>query len=275
MSLAPISAPAWPRGWQIPAGSLACSFPRRSRYCTIIPVINEGSKLLGQLERMRAAKVMELTDIIIADGGSSDGSNDLTVLDRFGVRALIIKRDTGKLSAQLRQGYAYALQEGYEGVITIDGNGKDSVESISAFAAALDAGADYAQASRYIPGGKAVNTPLVRHVAIRLIHAPMVSLAAGKRFTDTTQGFRAYSRRYLLHPDVQPFRDIFQTYELLAYLSVRATRLGLKAVEIPTTRAYPASGPTPTKISAVRGNLELIGILLDVLRGAYNPPKAP
>ena len=32
---------------------------------------------------------------------------------------------------------------------------------------------------------------------------------------------------------VQPFRDIFMTYELLAYLSVRVTQIGMKACEMP------------------------------------------
>ena len=61
------------------------------------------------------------------------------------------------------------------------------------------------------------------------------------------------------------------TYELLAYLSVRATQLGMKACEIPVTRAYPKKGKVPTKISFLRGNYELMKILLLNARGAYNP----
>ena len=61
------------------------------------------------------------------------------------------------------------------------------------------------------------------------------------------------------------------TYELLAYLSVRATQLGYKACEIPVTRAYPKTGKTPTKISFFKGNSELMKILFENARGAYNP----
>ena len=106
---------------------------------------------------------------------------------------------------------------------------------------------------------------------MRLIHAPVISLTAGQWFTDTTNAYRAYSRRYLTHPQVQPLRDVFQTYELLAYLSVRATQLGLRACEIPVTRAYPKDEPTPTKIKGMKGNRELMTILLRNLRGAYAP----
>jgi hypothetical protein len=169
-------------------------------------------------------------------------------------------------------GYAYAMDEGYEGVVTIDGNGKDSIESIPQFLAALADGIDYAQASRFIAGGKGINTPRSREWAIKLVHAPLLSLAAGRRFTDTTQGFRAYSRRYVTHPGVQPFRDIFCTYELLAYLTVRASQLGLRVVEIPTIRSYPPTGRVPTKITA-HGTLALIAILLRTVIGQYHPRR--
>ena len=116
-----------------------------------------------------------------------------------------------------------------------------------------------------------MNTPKSRYWAVKLIHAPLISLTAGQRFTDTTNAYRAYSRRYLTHPGVQPLRDIFQTYELLAYLSVRATQLGLRACEVPVTRAYPEGEPTPTKIRGMKGNGELMTILLKNLAGAYRP----
>jgi hypothetical protein len=60
------------------------------------------------------------------------------------------------------------------------------------------------------------------------------------------------------------------TYELLAYLSVRATQIGMKACEIPVTRAYPQTGKTPTKISPVKGNWELMKILFANLFRKYN-----
>lgn len=63
------------------------------------------------------------------------------------------------------------------------------------------------------------------------------------------------------------------TYELLAYLSVRATQIGMKACEIPVARVYPKTGKTPTKISFFKGNSELMKILLKNACGAYNPKQ--
>jgi hypothetical protein len=70
---------------------------------------------------------------------------------------------------------------------------------------------------------------------------------------------------------VQPFRDVFQSYELLAYLSIRAPRRGFRTVEIPVTREYLRDGRAQTKISRVGGNLELLAILGKALAGRYNP----
>ena len=163
-------------------------------------------------------------------------------------------------------GFYYALQRGYNGIVTIDGNNKDSIEDMPRFLEKLDEGYDFVQGSRFVRGGKAIRTPLSRYLAVRLLHAPMISLAAKQRFTDTTNAYRAYSRHYLEHPDVQPLREIFVSYELLAYLSVRASQLGLRACEIPVTRAYPKGEKTPTKIKSIRGHFELIKILLNTMR---------
>lgn len=245
--------------------------PKNSRYCLLIPVINEGGRILAELDRAKAAGVPRLVDILVCDGGSTDGSMEPAGLAGRGVNGLLIKTGPGKQGAQLRMGLHYALARGYEGVLTIDGNNKDSIESVPLFLDKLRQGYDLVQGSRFVKGGKAVNTPPSRWLAVRLLHAPLISLAARHWFTDTTNAYRAYSRAYLTHPAVQPLRDVFAGYELLAYLSVRATRLGLKACEVPVERAYPKAEPTPTKIKGFKGNSNLLKILFAALAGKYDP----
>lgn len=256
--------------WQVPAMKTAMWQGRQHPWCVVIPVINEGPRIRRLLERMAAHHVADLADIIIVDGGSTDGSLERDALLAQDVRGLIVKTGPGRLSAQLRCAYAFALDQGYEGIVTIDGNDKDDPEAIPRFVEALKGGVDFVQASRFVAGGVAENTPASRDLAIRFVHAPLLSLASGFRWTDTTQGFRAYSRRMLLDPKLAPFRDVFQTYELLAYLSYRAPRLGYRCVELPTIRSYP-KGEVPTKISAFRGNLSVLTILMKTCLGLYDP----
>ncbi len=240
-------------------------------YVVLIPIINEGDRIRKELKRAKDHNVSSYADIVICDGGSTDGCTEEDKLRSLDVNTLLIKRDIGKQGAQLRMGFWWALERGYKGIITIDGNNKDSIEDVPKFIKKLEEGYDFIQGSRFIKGGKAINTPIVRFISVQLIHAPIISLTAHQRFTDTTNAYRGYSSRYLQDERVQPLRDIFMTYELLAYLSVRATQIGMKACEVPVTRAYPKKGKTPTKISFFKGNSDLMKILLKNAIGAYNP----
>lgn len=256
--------------WQVPTFEVPLWLGRQHPWCVVIPVINEGERIKNLLNRMNLLNIQAIADIIIVDGGSKDGSLELPILQQTHVRGLLVKTGAGKLSAQLRCAYAFALDQGYEGFVTIDGNDKDDPEAIPRFIAALKDGIDFVQASRFITGGVAENTPKSRDFAIRFIHAPLLSLASGFKWTDTTQGFRAYSRKMLLDPKVAPFRDIFMTYELLAYLSYRAPKLGYRCVELPTIRKYP-KGEVPTKISSFKGNLSVLSVLFSACLGKFNP----
>jgi glycosyltransferase involved in cell wall biosynthesis len=255
---------------QVPYFETPLWLGRTHSYCVVIPVINEGERIVSLLARMAALSIYQLADIIIVDGGSSDGSLAHDMLMVTGVRGLLVKTSPGKLSAQLRCAYAFALDQGYEGIVTIDGNDKDDPQAIPHFIEALQQGVDFVQASRFLAGGVAENTPKSRDIAIRFIHAPMLSLASGFDWTDTTQGFRAYSRKMLLDPRIALFRDVFMTYELLAYLSYRAPRLGYRCLELPTVRRYP-QGDVPTKISGVKGNLAVLAVLVRACCGGYDP----
>ena len=255
--------------WQVPAMETPLWQAKQHPFCVVIPVINEGDRIKSLLKRMEAVQTSSIADIIIVDGGSTDSSLEIEELKQVGVRGLVVKKGPGKLTAQLRCAYAFALDQGYEGIVTIDGNDKDDPEAIPRFIEALENGIDFVQASRFLPGGVAVNTPKSRDFAIRYIHSPCLSLASGFHWTDTTQGFRAYSRRMLLDTKLAIFRDVFSTYELLAYLSYRAPKLGYQCTELPTVRRYPI-GEIPTKISGIKGNIVVLNTLFRACAGKYN-----
>ena len=252
-----------------------CSFettvlaPKINKYALIIPVLNEGDRFLAQLTRIQS--ISPSVDVIVADGNSRDGSTNPTKLERLGVTTLLTIKKSRGVSDQLRVAYSWAIDSGYCGFVTIDGNGKDGVQAIDDFVSALDSGYDYVQGSRYLRGGKAENTPLHRLIGTRLIHSPLISLGARRRFSDTTNGFRAYSKQLLIDDRVRPFRCQFKKYELLFYLTVRAARLGFKIKELPVERIYPPHGPIPTKIRGFSSYIQLLYQTLAVVIGLFNP----
>ncbi|MEZ5366805.1 MAG: glycosyltransferase family 2 protein [Bryobacterales bacterium] len=193
--------------------------PKRTRYCIVITTWNEGARIRGQLERMRPNA--HLADIVIADGDSSDGSTEEGFLRSCGVRTLLVTRERG-LGTALRMGFDYALAQGYEGVVTVDGNGKDGVGAIPEFLRLLDQGYDFIQGSRFVRGGSHKNTPLGRRLAIVLLASPIIWWGGGRWYTDPTNGFKGLSRRYLTDPRVQPVRHIFERFNMQIYLNVSA-----------------------------------------------------
>jgi len=242
--------------------------PRRTRYAVLIPVIEEGERILNQLRRMEF--LSGRGDILIGDGGSRDSTGDPAVLKNFAVRALLVKTSPGRQSAQLRMLLDYAVDQGYEGFVLIDGNNKDGVEAIPQFFQAMDEGFDYIQGSRFAKGGEEVNTPWDRKLAASLLHVPLISLAAGFRYTDTTNGFRSLTRRVVLDSRMQLFREVFQSYEMHSYMAVRIPRLGFRVKELPVTRVYPR-GSTPTKIKGMGARVEMFKILFNAVCFRYNP----
>lgn len=245
---------------------------KQNKYALCIPVINEGQKFITQLEEMEAANISSFVDIFICDAGSTDGSTEIKTMKKYNVRALIIRKSPGHMSDQLMLGYFYALKHGYKGTITMDGNGKDGIEGIFSFINALEKGYDLVQGSRYLKGGNAINTPKIRELAIRLIHVPIINLLSSFKYTDTTNGFRAHNIKVFKDSRIAPFRyGEFPTYSLIHYLTVRVPRLKYKVCEIPVTRIYPPSGKIPTKISPIKGNFDLLKILINLAFNRYNP----
>lgn len=241
-----------------------------TRYCFAPIVYNEGDHFRRQIQEM--AKKASLADILVAERRSNDGATAPDFLRANGVRALLTTDEPGGATA-IRMLLHYALREGYEGVVLIDGNGKDGVDALPRYLEQLDAGMDFVQGSRFMRGGVHKNTPYLRKIGIKFIMAPLLWLGGGFWYTDSTNGFRGYSRRFLEDPRVEPLRACFTHFNLQYYLSYMAPKLGLRIVEIPVARVYPDDGPTPTKVIGFKQNFLAFWEMVLIVRGQCNPPK--
>ena len=72
--------------WELPKFEKFEFRKKSSKYCVCIPIINEGQRILTQLEKMK--KVSKLADIIICDGRSNDGSTKLSVMKKLLLKML-------------------------------------------------------------------------------------------------------------------------------------------------------------------------------------------
>ncbi len=244
--------------------------PKKSKYCMLIPLFNEGERFKAQTQKMKQQGVFDIVDVVICDAGSSDGACEPEYLEQNGYRAKLTRIGNGRYSTDIKMGYYWAIEQGYDGFITVDGNDKDDTTATKDFVKALDDGFDYVQGSRFIKGGKGINTPFVRHVAMRFINEPIMSICSKRHLTDTTNGFRAYSNKFLTDERVEPFREVFYGYELIYYLPVTACSLKFRVTEIPVTRAYPDNGEVPSKIGGIKGNIYQLSILWKIITKQYN-----
>ncbi|MBT6842913.1 MAG: glycosyltransferase [Candidatus Melainabacteria bacterium] len=240
---------------------------RKSTYAIIPITWNEGEKIAKQIDRMQS--IIDYADIIIADNASDDGSLADEFLQSKNIRAKVISSARGYGNA-LRPAISYALDQGYEGIITIDGNNKDGPEALIEMTEYLKQGYGFIQASRFMKDGTQKNMPLDRLLAVKLFMIPLFTIASGFAYTDPSNGFKAYSREFLLDTRVSPLREIFHDYRFQYFASTQAPRLGYKVIEVPASRVYPDQGKTPTKIRGIWARLTIMWQMLEAALGRYN-----
>lgn len=239
-----------------------------SDYCFVAIVWNEGDRIRRQIEEM--SKWAQEVDVVVVDGGSDDGSLEESHLTKNQVSALVTVKERG-LGTGVRAAISYALDQGYQGLITVDGNEKDDLSGLPRILAELKEGVGLVQGSRFLPGGNHARTPMERLIGIKWIVAPLMSIFGKIKVTDPTNGFRGLSRRYLTDPGLQPLRRCFVGFNLQLYLVYRAGCLGHGFREVPVGRSYPEDGSVPTKIVGWKPRIQFLVELFRVLSGRNNP----
>jgi glycosyltransferase involved in cell wall biosynthesis len=235
-----------------------------SKYLLVIPVLNELKYFAKVLARIDFLKLDELLDILVVDGGSDDGTYEIASSHK---RIKFTLQNDGKnqVSGQLQDAYNFSLQYGYKGVITIDGNLKDDPRFVKDYLEHLEKGYDYIQGSRFMPGGESINLPISRKYLIKFLHAPLMTRFSGFEYSDSTQGFRGYSRSLLEDSNLNIFTNKLKRYQLLLWISLIAPKLGFNTIEIPNTRSYP-EGSFPTKLNITNIFLYLLDIIRLITR---------
>ena len=214
----------------------------------IAPVFNEARKI-GEVVRRTPRDVVD--ELLVVDDGSTDASPE--VARDGGATVLPMDRCAG-VGAAIRAGYAYAVERGYEVAVVMAGNNKDAPEEIPRLLDPIaDDRAALVQGSRYLTVRPDLGAmPLYRRLSTRL-HPILFSAVAGRRVTESTNGFRAVHRRVLEDPEIDLDQGWLDHYELEPYLYLRAIRRGYPTEEVPVTKRYPPRALGQTKMPPVTG----------------------
>ena len=219
---------------------------RGLRVVAIAPCWNEERKI-GEVVRRTPRDVVD--EVVVVDDGSTDAS--ASVAAAGGATVLRLGAVLG-VGAAIRAGYAHAVEGGYDVAVVMAGNNKDSPEEIPALLDPIaEDRADFVQGSRFLRrGANFGHMPRYRRIATR-VHPLLFSLVAGRRVTESTNGFRAVHRRVLVDPRLDLSPSWLDHYELEPYLYVRVIRLGWRTAEVGVTKVYPPKAAGQTKMRPV------------------------
>jgi dolichol-phosphate mannosyltransferase len=212
----------------------------------IAPAWNEGARI-GRVVRALPPGIVD--EIVVVDDGSTDDTADHA--ERAGAK--VIRQGVNRgVGAAIRAGYDHARAGGFDVAVVISGGGKTPPAQIPRLLDALARGADFAQGSRYVPGGEQVRLPLQRRVGT-MAYSALFSALCRRWVTDASSGFRAIKMSLLEDKRIDLQQPWLDRYELEPYLLFQALRLGYRVQEVPVTIEYPQKDGIPyTKMRAVR-----------------------
>ena len=207
----------------------------------LIPARNEADSLPAVIRALRA----DQPDIavLVVDDASCDATREL--LPGLGVGWLRLCEHLG-IGGAIRAGLRYALREGYDIVVRVDGDGQHPASEIDCMIAPLlMGGADAVVGSRFSGSAGYQTPPGIRRIGQRVL-AAWVSAAAGVRVTDATSGFWAFGPRAIrLLTDHHPAG--YPEPELLLVLA----HSGLRVTEVPVRMNKRLAGRTSLTVGRV------------------------
>lgn len=199
------------------------------RILVVTPTYNERENLPSLVEAVLAQPIG--ADYLVVDDASPDGTGALA--DEIATREprLRVMHRPGKLGlgTAYREAFERALAEGYDAVVSMDGDWSHDPSYLPALAAATSE-ADLVIGSRYLHGISVVNWELRRLILSQFANSYARTIT-GLPFRDCTSGFQCLTRRALEAVRLDRIRT--SGYSFLIELKYRVVRAGLRGVEIP------------------------------------------
>ncbi len=209
---------------------------------------NEAKKIGRVLDRFTPGLV---DCVAVVDDASTDETADVARSKGAMVISHQVRSGAG---AAIRTAIRHARANGFDVLVILAGNDKDRPPEIERLLAAIeDEGCDFVQGSRYLPGGDFGEMPGYRQVATRFVHPLLFSLIVWRRFTDTTNGFRAIRLAALDDRRIDLDQPWLDKYELEPYLFYKMVTLGYGVKEVPVTKIYPPKELGYTKMKPITG----------------------
>ncbi|MBQ7588090.1 MAG: glycosyltransferase family 2 protein [Lachnospiraceae bacterium] len=187
----------------------------------IIPAFNEEESIIGQYNEVK--EKAEGYDILVINDCSKDMTHRLCVDNHVKVLDLAVNLGIG---GAMQTGYRYALLNGYDVAVQIDGDGQHDPAYINKmYDALVSDGADMVIGSRFIDK-EGYQSTFLRRLGIGYFSA-IIRLLTGHTVTDPTSGLRMV-RRKLIEEFASDYPQDYPEPES----AVRLLQHGNKVVEV-------------------------------------------
>jgi glycosyltransferase involved in cell wall biosynthesis len=215
----------------------------------VVPAKNEANNIGHVLGRLPD----DLHEVILVDAKSEDDTIEAARRSYPGIRVLS-QNGRGKGDA-FRTGFAAVTGNL---VVMLDADGSADPAEIPRFVEALEAGADFAKGSRFLPGGGSADITPTRRLGNTLLSGT-ANLLHGTHFTDLCYGYNAFWARCL------PFIALDAPgFEVETLINLRIADAGMKITEVPSYEADRISGQS--NLNTFRDGFRVLGTILSEAR---------
>lgn len=199
---------------------------QQERWLAALPVYNEVKYVDSILDEV----VQYASDVLVVDDGSSDGTAEV-LARRADVHVIRHEQNRG-YGAALITAFEYTIEEGFDGLVTLDCDGQHQPKRIPQFIEAASQ-ADIVSGSRYLKQYQGDDAPPEERLAINRKITHELNERLGFTLTDAFCGFKAYRSTGLAQ-----MRITDQGYAMPLQLWVEAAAANLRVIENPVPLIY-------------------------------------
>jgi glycosyltransferase involved in cell wall biosynthesis len=193
------------------------------RTCVIIPAYNEAKAIAAVIKEIKKQNL----DVVVIDDGSIDNTSGIAQESR----AIVLRNEINEGKGEsLKKGFEFALNNNFDAVLTMDGDGQHLPEEIPLFLQL----AKNSDTGVFI-GNRMLKTkymPWVRILTNKFM-SWLISSVAKQKIYDSQCGFRLIKKEVL-----KKINLVTSKYETESELLIKASRLGFKIESVPIKTIY-------------------------------------
>ncbi len=193
------------------------------RICAVIPAHNEAKTIGTIVERLVSKNISAL----VIDDGSTDSTGHIA---KTRGAFVITNNPKGGKGNALKQGFQYAIKNGFDGVITIDGDGQHDIGDIDHFLKQA-----HKDPVSVIAGNRMNNPkgmPMVRYLTNRFM-SWLISCACGQHIPDTQCGYR-----YIHCEILKSLQLVSKDFEIETEILMKANKKKFPIHSVPVQTIY-------------------------------------